>query len=72
MTPMPPALATALARLVGKAPAIGACRIGTRSPKRRQNRAARSRAPTIGKVEPGLVSVSGAIVQPGSRFRIVF
>src|SRR5271163_3614328 len=44
--PMPPPLATAAARLAGHAPAIGAIRIGTRSPKRWQNRAARSRADT--------------------------
>src|SRR5206468_3090607 len=42
--PMPPALATAMARLAGQAPAIGACRIGTRSPKRSQNASARLRA----------------------------
>jgi hypothetical protein len=29
----------AVVRLAGQAPAIGACKIGTRSPKRRQNRA---------------------------------
>jgi hypothetical protein len=51
--PMPPAFATALARLAGHAPAIGACNIGIRSPKRWQNRAARSRAPRLGELVLG-------------------
>jgi hypothetical protein len=42
--PMPPAFATAAARAGGQAPAIGACRIGTRRPYRAQNSAARPRA----------------------------
>src|SRR4051812_44984996 len=42
--PMPPALATAAANPTGQAPAIGAIKIGTRSPNLRQNAAARSRA----------------------------
>src|SRR5205807_1053467 len=45
--PMPPALATAAASPTGQAPAIGAIRIGTCNPKRRQNSAARSRAMLI-------------------------
>jgi hypothetical protein len=40
---MPPAFATAAASPAGQAPAIGAIRIGTRNPKRRQNAAARAR-----------------------------
>src|SRR6266851_6672597 len=41
--PIPPALPTAAASPTGQAPAIGACRIGTRKPKRRQNSSARRR-----------------------------
>src|SRR5439155_23374192 len=41
--PIPPALPTAAARPTGQAPAIGACKIGTRRPKRRQNSSARWR-----------------------------
>src|SRR6478735_12508199 len=39
--PIPPALATAIAREAGQAPAIGASRIGTRRSKRWQNLSAR-------------------------------
>src|SRR3954452_3101612 len=46
--PMPPALATAIASEAGLAPAIGASRIGTRSPKRLQNSAARNNGEVIG------------------------
>src|SRR4026207_1210029 len=40
--PSPPALATAIDTERGQAPAIGARRIGTRSPKRLQNDSARA------------------------------
>src|SRR3954453_22874451 len=46
--PMPPALATAIASEAGLAPAIGASRIGTRSPKPSQNSAARDNGEVIG------------------------
>jgi hypothetical protein len=44
IAPIPPALATAMDRLTGHAPAIGASRIGSRRPYLAQNAAARSRA----------------------------
>src|SRR5438270_10824942 len=59
---MPPAFATVLARPAGLAPAIGACSIGTRSPKRRQNRAARSRAPRLCGLALARASAGIAIV----------
>lgn len=45
--PSPPAFATATDNAGGQAPAVGASRIGTRSPKRPQNAAARPRGATI-------------------------
>jgi hypothetical protein len=63
---MPPALATALARLAGQAPAIGACNIGTGRPNLWQNlwqnRSARARAPNLGELTAGGASADVAIV----------
>src|SRR6516162_896669 len=53
--PMPPALATADARLAGQAPAIGAIRIGSLRPKRWQKALARSRGEAVmGRLRAGL------------------
>src|ERR1700677_3737716 len=46
IAPIPPAFATAAARVAGQAPAIGAIRIGSRRPYVAQNCAARSRGRT--------------------------
>src|SRR5687767_3105372 len=47
MPPIPPALATAIAKLQGQAPAIGACSTGISMPKWRQKAAERLRALTV-------------------------
>src|ERR1700676_2863550 len=63
--PIPPALPTAAASPTGQAPAIGAIRIGTRRPKRRQNVAARSRTMLLGVnadiFQPQSLANSGAL-----------
>jgi hypothetical protein len=59
---MPPAFATALARLAGQAPAIGACNIGICRLNLWQNRSARSRAPRFDELAAGRASAGVAIV----------
>ena len=60
IAPIPPALATAIDRLTGEAPAIGASRIGMRTPSRSQNILARS----FGRVRCGGGVIDGT---PGTE-----
>ena len=62
IAPMPPAFATAIDKLAGDAPAIGASMIGSAKPYRAQNAAARSSARGLAFAAPCVRSTPSPLV----------